>query len=61
MLRDLRSCSNRLGFGTREYNKRYNHRIIVVAEGVLEVIPHILSVKHNGSQRGALGLLYIPR
>ena len=49
VLRDLQSRSNRLGVGTRGYNKRYNYRVIVVAEEILAVILYILSVEHNDS------------
>ena len=37
-----------LGFGTGEHDKQYNHRNIVVAEEVLNIILYILSFKYNG-------------
>ena len=44
-----------LGFGTREYNRRCNHRSPVVTEKILKIIPHILSIKQNGPRGAPLG------
>ena len=41
MLRDPWSRSDDLRIGTREYERRCDHRIIIVAEGVLKVILYI--------------------
>ena len=47
-----------MGFGTREYDRQCYHRSTIVAEKVLEIIPYILSIKHDGL-RGALSCFYI--
>ena len=47
-----------MGSGIREYNRQCNHRSTIVAEEVLKIIPHILSIKHN-SLRGTPSGSYI--
>ena len=41
VLRDLGSRSDKSEDGIREYNRRGNYRIIIIAEGVLGIILYI--------------------